>query len=79
MNTDISGYGTGRNALSYASEHGQTTVVSYLLEQKADPNTRDSHGLHPLLYASWRGNKPVAEKLVHSSQFHHFKVLHPLN
>ncbi len=28
VNTDISGYGTGRNALSYASEHGQTTVVS---------------------------------------------------
>ena len=65
INSDISGFGTGRNALSFAAEHGQLSIVSFLLENSANPNGRDSHGLHPLLYASAKaGNKPVVQKLI---------------
>ena len=39
--------------LHYAAIYGSPRVISFLLESKADPNTRDQSGATPLVYAAW--------------------------
>ncbi len=54
----------GATALHLAAERGQTGMVMYLLENKADPQARDTPGNTPLHVAVRRGYRSIAKILI---------------
>ncbi|KAG8126195.1 hypothetical protein E2320_021334, partial [Naja naja] len=54
----------GRSALSLACERGYLEVIKLLVQFGADPDTVDSRGWSPLMYASSEGRTAVVEWLL---------------
>lgn len=52
------------NALHIAAMRGNTMIVQCLLQQRMDPNSRDSDGLTALMHAAAGGHEDVAELLL---------------
>jgi ankyrin repeat protein len=55
---------SGWTALHYAAFQGQTTVVKYLLENKAEVDARAPNGVTPLMAAVRNGHVDVAKLLL---------------
>ncbi|XP_031630464.1 myotrophin [Contarinia nasturtii] len=47
---------TTRAPIHYAADYGQSDVLRYLINKGADVNTRDKHGITPILAATWEGH-----------------------
>eukprot|EP00048_Salpingoeca_helianthica_P014541 m.222211 g.222211 ORF g.222211 m.222211 type:complete len:137 (-) comp15979_c0_seq1:205-615(-) len=61
VNAVLSG---GRSAIHYAGDMGQKDVLKYLVEQGADVNKKDVHGITALLAAIWEGHASAVEYLL---------------
>ena len=55
---------TGRMALHWAADYGQTEVIEYLISKGAKVNLPDKHGITPLLAAVWEGHLEAVGLLV---------------
>ncbi|CAO1399188.1 unnamed protein product [Diamesa serratosioi] len=62
INEDIN----GRSLLHYASDYGQSEVVSYLIARGANVNALDKHGISALLAAIWEGHTNCVKILLTS-------------
>eukprot|EP00088_Acartia_fossae_P001737 TRINITY_DN10690_c0_g1_i3.p1 TRINITY_DN10690_c0_g1~~TRINITY_DN10690_c0_g1_i3.p1 ORF type:complete len:133 (-),score=24.51 TRINITY_DN10690_c0_g1_i3:258-611(-) len=54
----------GRLPLHYASDYGQTEVVSYLLTKGSNVDAVDKHGITPILAAIWEGHTNCVKMLL---------------
>lgn len=61
VNKEISG---GRNALHFAADYGQTDVIQCLIDNGADVNLPDKHGISPLLAAIWESHLDAVKLLL---------------
>lgn len=55
---------SGRNALHFAADYGQTDVIQCLVEAGADVNQADKHGITPLLAAIWENHIEAVKLLL---------------
>lgn len=60
---------SGRNPMSWASEHGFIEVVEALIECNADPDSRDNSNRTPLSYAAEKGNATIVRILIENGAF----------
>ncbi|MBQ6992596.1 MAG: ankyrin repeat domain-containing protein [Clostridia bacterium] len=68
-----------KTALMHASENGYLTIVSYLLEKKADVLIRSEWGEHALKLAAAKGHIKVVKKLLKEIATNYSGVMWPLN
>ncbi|ENN74008.1 myotrophin [Dendroctonus ponderosae] len=54
----------GRPSILYAADYGQRAVMEYLLTVGADVNSKDKHGITPILAAIWEGHIACVELLL---------------
>ncbi|CAG9772754.1 unnamed protein product [Ceutorhynchus assimilis] len=54
----------GRPLILYAADYGQKAVIEYLITVGADVNSKDKHGITPILAAIWEGHKTCVELLL---------------
>ncbi|KAF7286668.1 myotrophin isoform X1 [Rhynchophorus ferrugineus] len=54
----------GRPLILYAADYGQRDVIEYLISAGADVNSKDKHGITPILAAIWEGHKACVELLL---------------
>ncbi|XP_066144111.1 myotrophin [Euwallacea fornicatus] len=54
----------GRPLILYAADYGQKAVIEYLIAVGADVNSKDKHGITPILAAIWEGHKTCVELLL---------------
>ncbi|EDV26079.1 Myotrophin [Trichoplax sp. H2] len=65
QNIDVNGQlQSGRMPLHYAADYGQAKVMDYLLDQGANINQLDKHGISPLLAAIWEGHTNCVKLLI---------------
>nr|XP_022906858.1 myotrophin [Onthophagus taurus] len=60
INADID----GRPPILYAADYGQTDVIEYLINNGANVNAKDKHGITALLAAIWEGHKDCVKLLL---------------
>ncbi|XP_060560318.1 myotrophin-like [Ruditapes philippinarum] len=60
INTEVQ----GRTALHFAADYGQTDVITCLLDNGADINKPDKHGISPLLAAIWENHTDAVKLLL---------------
>lgn len=53
-----------RTAIHFAADYGQVQVATYLLDQGANVNQLDKHGISPLLAAIWEGHTECVKLLL---------------
>ncbi|CAB3979635.1 Myotrophin [Paramuricea clavata] len=54
----------GRNPIHFAADYGQREVIDYLVNQGADMNVPDKHGITPLLAAIYEGHLECVKLLL---------------
>lgn len=54
----------GRPLILYAADYGQKAVIEYLIAAGADVNSKDKHGITPILAAIWEGHTTCVELLL---------------
>lgn len=54
----------GRPAIVSAADYGQTEVVTFLLDNGANVNAKDKHGITPLLAAIWENHTATVRILL---------------
>jgi len=54
----------GRLPLHYASDYGQLEVLQFLASKGAKLDTKDKHGISPLLAAIWEGHTSCVKFLI---------------
>jgi len=62
--TDVNASIDGRHPIHYASDYGQHDVIKYLLDNGADVNAKDKHGISALLAAIWEGHTECVKLLL---------------
>ncbi|KAL1501266.1 hypothetical protein ABEB36_006621 [Hypothenemus hampei] len=61
---DVNQVVDGRPLILYAADYGQKAVIEYLISAGADVNSKDKHGITPILAAIWEGHKACVELLL---------------
>lgn len=54
----------GRCPIHFASDYGQLEVLQYLVSRGADLETKDKHGIAPILAAIWEGHAQCVKFLI---------------
>ncbi|XP_060533485.1 myotrophin [Cylas formicarius] len=54
----------GRPLILYAADYGHAAVIEYLISLGADVNSKDKHGITPILAAIWEGHKDCVKLLI---------------
>ena len=64
----------GRLPLHYAGDYGQLEVVKYLCSKGAKVDSKDKHGITPVLAAIWEGHTACVKYLLENVSWLHLEL-----